>query len=966
VTFLLFKCLYDINEIIQENEMLISVRFAICALIIVLASSNIYGNDKLDDNVVELNGIKIINNMLIVRVKPGITAIDMGNFANKNTSISKITQMLPDSISLTHKMSNLFQFPSKNNYFEIIKAENKLLRTYIIEFSEQFEPNSFAHDFRKENSFIEISEPYYLPEFMLYMPNDAHVNNQVTALQLVKAFDAWEIEKSNPNVIIGISDSGVNQEHEDISSSISKNGGETPGDGIDNDGNGYIDDYSGYNFAWEADGTARDYTANFSNSHGQEVAGIAAATTDNNIGIAGVGFNSTLIPIKIIENNRLTHAYPSIVYAAIRGCKVLNLSWGSPKPFSDIDQSIVDFAVARDVAIVSSAGNIGSGGGTKYNTFYPAAYFGVLGVGESTINDLPDNGTVLGIQAHILAPGNLYTTQNTGYGGSGGGSSFSTPIVSGAIALARSHYPELTALQSIHFVRRCNDPIANTSHSDYLITPGRLNMAKMFSREPSDIHGIVPVNYTFKDILGDETDRFESEDIVKVSVDLRNYLGNATNVRFVLKEAYDPANAVFVTDSVITIENVDAESDFGIGDFAFMIFANYAGEVLFRLEVYADDEEPDFFKFTFTPYKTISTFENNKIEFSLSDIGEFGFETTGSTPQGSGFKIKGTGNQLYRNSTIMVSESSNRAVYNYGSAAVYDFKTIKGFINPDKHISVIDDSFAGMRQIGVEITQDVTFPHQNSDFARIGVKIKNINSVPLLDLSVGYWLDWDIGVNAEKNKTRLFPEAKPSHMPESNVAAQLAWNTEDENYIVMAAGVAAQGSNVTAQAAGLHFGITRNFDELTRISTLNSNTSMQTDTTFDISMVIAMRFDGTIMPGEERICWFCIGGGDLEGLDKKLADCLALTTSIEAGSEISSTNLYPNPAFGVLNFTIPEGKIVSSIKVFDILGIELMSTNNQIASINTSQLASGMYYITFSYTDGSIEYNKFMVSSQNR
>lgn len=946
--------------------MLIFFRLAICALIIALSCSNLYGNDKLKDgNVVEYNGIKIINNMLIVRVKYGISAFDMATFADKNTKVSKISQMLPDSISLTHKMSKLFQYPSHKNFSEIIKAEEKLLRTYIIEFHDKFEPNAFAHDFRKEHSFIEISEPYYLPEFMIYMPNDARINNQVTALELVKAFDAWEIERGNPNVIIGISDSGVNQEHEDISSSISKNGGEIR-DGIDNDGNGYIDDYAGYNFAWESEGTERDYTANFSNSHGQEVAGIAVATSDNSIGIAGVGFNSTLIPIKIIENNRLTHAYPSIIYAAIRGCKVLNLSWGSPKPFSDIDQSIIDFAVARDVAIVSSAGNIGSGGGTKYSTYYPAAYFGVLGVGESTINDLPDNGTVLGIQAHILAPGNVYTTKNEGYGGSGGGSSFSAPVVSGAVALARSHYPELTALQSIHFVRRCNDPIANSSHADYLITPGRLNMSKMFNRTPSDIHGIVPINYTFKDISGTKTDRFVADDIVKVSIDLRNYLGSASNVRFVLKEAYDPANAVFVTDSVLAIESVDAQSDFGIGDFAFMIFANYTGEVIFRLEVHADNEEPDFFKFTFTPYKTISTFENNKIEFSLSDIGEFGFETSGNTPQGSGFKIKSVGNQLYRNSTIMISESSNRAVYNYGSASLYDFKPIKRFINPDQHISVIDDSFAGMRQIGVEITQDVTFPHPNSDFVRIGVKIKNISSSPLLDLSVGYWLDWDVGVNALKNKTRLFSEAIPSHMPESNAAAQLAWNTEDENYVVMAAGVAAQGGNVTAQAAGLHYGNTRNFDELKRVSSLNSNTSMQTDTIYDISTVIAMRFDGTILPSEEKICWFCIGGGVLEGLDKKLADCLALSTNVEDEDEIISANIFPNPAFGLLNFTTPKGKLVRSIKVFDILGIEVISSNNHMSSINTSKLASGIYFVAFSYTDGSIEYKKFIVSSQNR
>jgi len=664
-----------------------------------------------ESDIVNIGNLKAMNNMLIVRTKAGLQYFEVVEQFNKSTyGITNFRQILPDSLSISKGM--MFLTYERLDYSALANAEEKLLRTFILEFENSFLPMEFAREFKSANPFIEIAEPYYLPEFLSYIPNDILISNQLTTLELVKAFDAWEIEKGSPDLVIGISDSGVNQDHEDLVMSIAVNEGEIPGDGIDNDGNGYVDDYLGYNFAWERDGTDQDNTFNGGNSHGQEVAGIAVAKADNKIGIAGTSFSSKFVPIKIIENNRLIHAYPSIIYAAIRGCKVLNLSWGSPKPFSEIDQTIIDFAVARDVAIVAASGNVGSGGATRYSTFYPAGYYGVLGVGESTINDGLDNGTVLGVQAHILAPGSLFTTKNSGYGNSGGGTSFSAPMVSGALALARARYPEMSALQSLQFVRRSNDKIVPANHNEFLHTPGRLNMLKMVQRTPKEIHGIAPLKYTYKNQNGVITDRFVADDIVKLSVNMKNFLGAATNVRIVLREAHDPSNAVFVIDSIATFSEINENEEFTAGEFSFMIFQNFVGEVIFRLDVYADGEEPDFHRFSFIPYKTISTFENEKLRFSISDIGEFGFSTTEATPQGSGFSLKGFGNQLYRNSTLMASEASNRAVYTYGAQGQYDFKPIKRFIEPDGNISIVDDSFAGMRQIGLEIRQEVSSPLQ--------------------------------------------------------------------------------------------------------------------------------------------------------------------------------------------------------------------------------------------------------------
>lgn len=944
-----------------------TVRLIFGLWILIFSFANLSAKqDPAERDIAEIGNLKAMNNMLIVRTIAGLQSSEIERqFNGSRFGIVNFKQLLPDSLSISR--GQMFLSFSGFDYSALVTAEEKLLRSYILEFDRSFSPLLFAEEFKRANPFIEIAEPYYLPEFLSYIPNDTHIGNQLTTLQLVKAFDAWAIEKGSSDVVIGISDSGVNQDHEDLVDVLAVNEGEIPGDGIDNDGNGYIDDYLGYNFAWERDGTDRDNTFNGGNSHGQEVAGIAAAKADNSRGIAGTSFSSKFIPIKIIENNRLIHAYPSIIYAAVRGCKVLNLSWGSPKPFSEIDQTIIDFAVARDVAIVAASGNIGSGGGTRYSTFYPAAYYGVLGVGESSINDGLDNGTVLGVQTHILAPGSLFTTKNSGYGNSGGGTSFSTPIVSGALALARARYPEMSALQSLQFVRRSSDIILPANHAEYIHTPGRLNMLKMVERKPSDIHGIAPLRYVYRNQNGVVTDRFIADDIVRLTVNMKNFLGEAENVRIVLKEAYDPANAVFVIDSVVTFSKISENEDFSAGEFSFMIFQNFNGEVIFRLEVYADNEEPDSHRFTFIPYKTISTFENDKLRFSVSDIGEFGFSTTEATPQGSGFSIKGYGNQLYRNSTLMVSEAGNRAVYTYGAQGHYDFKPIKRFIEPNGNISIIDDSFAGMRQIGLEIRQEVTLPSPTSDFARIEVKVKNVSASPLLDVSVGYFLDWDIGMYPEKNRTRLFAEAVPPHLPEFSAAAQIAFSTEDEAYPALATGVVGIGNGLSAQAAGLHYGITRNFSEFSRVSALNSGFGIQTDTIFDISMVIGMKFDGTLLPGQERICYFCIGGGMRDELAGKLAECLALGTSVIEDIYTGSIKIFPNPAEDVLNY-ISSGQIPKSVAIFDILGNRIISDGEMNANglINVSKLAQGVYNAVFRFADGTSESHGFIISRQSR
>lgn len=133
-------------------------------------------------------------------------------------------------------------------------------------------------------------------------------------------------------MVVAVIDNGVDQTHEDLKASIAVNSGEIPGNFIDDDNNGAVDDYNGYNLAWEDDGTQPGVTYNNgAGGHGTNVAGIVSATTNNALGIAGIANRCKLFPIKAapVNTGSIVYGYEGMIYAAQRGFKVINCSWGS-------------------------------------------------------------------------------------------------------------------------------------------------------------------------------------------------------------------------------------------------------------------------------------------------------------------------------------------------------------------------------------------------------------------------------------------------------------------------------------------------------------------------------------------------------------------------------------------------------------------------------------------------------------
>lgn len=178
----------------------------------------------------------------------------------------------------------------------IERAEEPLARTICVRYTGPLPAEKFCALLMATHPLVEYAEPVRRQRLLL-VPNDPLFSDQ-TYLQAIEAPAAWDITTGSPSVLIGVSDSGVRFSHEDLGGAIAVNSGEIPNNGIDDDGNGYVDDYRGYNITWRNDGTAPDSVFHPTDGHGTSVAGIIAAVQNNGKGISGVAPGCRIVPIK--------------------------------------------------------------------------------------------------------------------------------------------------------------------------------------------------------------------------------------------------------------------------------------------------------------------------------------------------------------------------------------------------------------------------------------------------------------------------------------------------------------------------------------------------------------------------------------------------------------------------------------------------------------------------------------------
>ena len=369
---------------------------------------------------------------------------------------------------------------------------------------------------------IDYAEPNHLVRPMR-TPNDPrftnfsqwHLYNNSQIDKDIKAPRAWDRRTSaaygtTNKVIIAVIDTGVNYRHEDLAANMWTNPGEIAGDGFDNDGNGWIDDVYG------ADFVANDGDPDTTESHGTHCAGLIAAVGNNGLGVTGVAWNGAqIMALRFIQNNSgsITDVVQAIDYAIAKRAQIINASYGSETSNSSELSAIVRASNAG-IMMVAAVGNGGTdfiGDNTDTAPFYPAGYnrSNIIAVGATDRNDNKAGFSNFGATSvDLMAPGVEMWSTTTGSTSSytqGQGTSFAAPIVSGALALLISEYPNDS-------VSTRRGRIVNTNAVDVIpalnglcVTGGRLNLAKLLPaadvntlpqalvwHRPDHLEGLIP------------------------------------------------------------------------------------------------------------------------------------------------------------------------------------------------------------------------------------------------------------------------------------------------------------------------------------------------------------------------------------------------------------------------------------------------------------------------------------------
>ncbi len=401
-----------------------------------------------------------------------------------STSLQNITESYQTKYSL--KKASLKHSP----FLKKKLSDENIDRIFRIVLSNSEDENEFVNSIssNEEIEYIQKSVVYKID----YTPDDIFVKEQY-ALEKIKIFDAWEITQGDTNIIVAIIDTGIDFLHEDLKANLfinhpedlNKNGFLDEGDinGIDDDGNGFIDDVIGWDFTdrvfFPENVSAGDYRNRDNNpmdehGHGTNVAGIIGAVSNNNIGISGSVPNVKMLCIKAFDPNGYGEeddVASAILYAVESGAKIINMSFGD-KTYSKVLRDVIKYAYSKGVVLVSSAGNSSSS-----DPHFPSGFDEVICVGASDKNDNIASFSNTGSSIDIVAPGvSVLTTDLDGKYSNKNGTSFSAPYVSSAAALilSKNNFNN----QEIKQILKSTSDDISTSGWDEKSGAGRLNVLR--------------------------------------------------------------------------------------------------------------------------------------------------------------------------------------------------------------------------------------------------------------------------------------------------------------------------------------------------------------------------------------------------------------------------------------------------------------------------------------------------------
>jgi subtilisin family serine protease len=357
-----------------------------------------------------------------------------------------------------------------------------------------------AVEILSRNPNVEFAEPNYIYEavgFPSDPPNDPYRNELWGLHNLgqsggtpradIDALRAWAQQQGSDSVVVAVIDTGIDYTHPDLAANIWINPGETAGNGLDDDGNGFIDDVMGWDFVNNDNDPMDD------NGHGTHVSGTLGGLGNNGVGVIGVSPIARLMPVKFLNQSgsgTTDAAVSAILYAAGFNVRISNNSWGGGSKSRTLENAIKN----SGALFCAAAGNAGSS-----TVMYPAGYklANVVSVAATDHNDGLASFSNFGSSwVHLAAPGvNVFSTIPNGSYRFANGTSMATPHVAGALALLRAEFPgwDNAALKS----RLLATVDAKDSLAGKVSSGGRLNVANALGAPP------LPTDSTAPNAVGD-------------------------------------------------------------------------------------------------------------------------------------------------------------------------------------------------------------------------------------------------------------------------------------------------------------------------------------------------------------------------------------------------------------------------------------------------------------------------------
>ena len=921
------------------------------------------------DQVIRKGDVLYLANKLIVKYKQ---TTDVSYFKNSSVPTNSIKQL-----------KNIGSIEVKNaapTLKEEAKNYSDIERTYVVEYASPYDPQALANKISKSSD-VEWAEPWYVYE-VSFEPNDPkYLDGTQWYLNIISASQAWDLSTGSEDIVIAINDTGVDWDHPDLAANIWNNSDEIPDNGIDDDGNGYIDDIRGWDFGGTS-GTGDNNPMEDAPTHGTYVSGFASAVANNGEGIASIGYRCKIMPTKTsqqdIGNGIISYGREGIIYAANNGAKVINCSWGG-SPYSQALQDAITYATSLGTLVVSSADN-----DNKIEPAYPSAYDGVLSVGGSDSDDKRYSASNYGATVDVVAPATgaanglgMYSTwQDNTYTSNASGTSLASPIVAGLAGLVFQKFPTYTPLQVAEQIRVNTDYIDDKNPGyEYYLGTGRVNAFKTLNNTNSI--SIRAEKFVYTD-LSNGNGVTEPGESFSLGLRFKNYLTTATNTQVTLESR---SEYVAITHGSYVIPGLDmlGETNNFTAPFTFTIAENIpVNQDVELLIKYTYGNSYNDFQLIRTKFNTTYlTQAGNDMALTITSQGRLGYNDYGQQPsEGDGLSFEQGGNVLFESALIYGSSENmvmDAAHINYLQSSSEDFQSVIPFniSVPGEHadyegFTEFNDNGANP-SLGIE-TELFTYSFSQDEYSKFIIlryRFTNNSDTTINTFHAGLFFDLDLNDFDDDHTLWDFTDHFGyAYDEDPSDGARI------DDYIGVALisdthyGYRALSNEGSLGGVNIIDGYTKDEKWLTIASATTITEFGPGDIAFAVS-----GGPYTLQAGERLNVAFAVAGGkSFEELRTAIANSRTayglIPTSVEKvdeeiPQEFSLSQNYPNPfnPSTTISFTVPpvgrSGASLYNTKliVYDVLGREIktllnkpIQPGNYEVDFDASGLTSGVYF----------------------